>query len=60
MMEKKETSVDGKLTFNVQDKAYFHSKLHINLETTNEKTLLPRVINTILEKINIYQRNGSG
>ena len=60
MMEKKETSVDGKLTFNVQDKAYFHSKLHINLEATNEKTLLARVINTILEKINIYQRNGSG
>ena len=59
-MEKKETSVDGKLTFNVQDKAYFHPKLHINLEATNEKTLLARVINTILEKINIYQRNGSG
>ena len=60
IMEKKETSVDGKLTFNIQDKAYFHSKLHINLEATNEKTLLARVIHTILENINTYQQNGSG
>ena len=60
MMEKKETSVDGKLTFNIQDKAYFHSNLHINLEATNEKTLLAHVIHTILEKINTYQQNGSG
>ena len=60
MMEKKETSVDGKLTLNIQDKAYFLSKLHINLEAINEKTLLARVIHTILEEINTYQRNGSG
>ena len=59
MIQKKETSVDGKLTFNIQDKAYFHSKLHINLEATNEKTLLARVIHTILENINTYQQNGS-
>ena len=59
-MEKKETSVDGKLTFNIQDKAYFHSQLYINLEATNEKTLLARAIHTILEKIKIYQQNGSG
>ena len=48
MMEKKETSVNGKLTFNIQDKAYFHSQLYINLEATNEKTLLARAIHTIL------------
>ena len=57
---KKETSVDGKLTFNIQDKAYFHSNLHITLESTDEKDLLASVIHTILEKINIYQQNGSG
>ena len=60
MMEKKETSVDGKLSFNVQDKAYFHSQIHINLEATDEKNLLARVIQTILGAVNTYQKNGSG
>ena len=58
MMEKQEGN--EKLLFKVQDKAYFHSNLHINLESTNEKDLLASVIHTILEKINIYQQNGSG
>ena len=60
MMEKQEKSVDGMLLIKVNDKAYFHSKLYINLESTDEKTLLASVIHTILEKINIYQQNGSG
>ena len=58
MMEKQEGN--EKLLFKVQDKAYFHSNLHINLESTDEKDLLASVIHTILEKINIYQQNGSG
>ena len=58
MMEKQEGN--EKLLFKVQDKAYFHSNLHINLESTDEKDLLASVKHTILEKINIYQQNGSG
>ena len=58
MMEKQEGN--EKLLFKVQDKAHFHSNLHINLESTDEKDLLAKVIHTILEKINIYQQNGSG
>ena len=57
-MEKQEGN--EKLLFKVQDKAYFHSNLHINLESTDEKDLLASVIHTILEKSNIYQQNGSG
>ena len=60
MMEKQEKSVDGMLLIKVNDKAYFHSDLHINLESTDEKYLLASVIHTIPEKINIYQQNGSG
>ena len=58
MMEKQEGN--EKLLFKVQDKAYFYSNLHINLESTDEKDLLASVKHTILEKINIYQQNGSG
>ena len=44
----------------VQDKAYFHSDTHINLESTDVKEILAKVIHTILEKISIYLQNGSG
>ena len=58
MMEK----MDGnqKLSITVQDKAYFHSDTHINLESTDVEETLAKVIHTILEKISIYQQNGSG
>ena len=54
--------MDGnqKLSITVQDKAYFHSDTHINLESTDVKEILANVIHTILEKISIYQQNGSG
>ena len=51
---------DAKLNFTVQGKAYFHSDTHINLESTDVKEILTEVIHTILEKISIYQKNGSG
>ena len=61
LMEKMEKKAsDGKLNFTVQDKAYFNSDTHINLESTDVKEILVQVIRTILEKINIYQMNGSG
>ena len=31
---------DGKLSLTVQDKAYFHSDTHINLESTDVKEIL--------------------
>ena len=54
--------MDGnqKLSITVQDKAYFHSSTHINLESTDVKEILVKVIHTILEKITTYQQNGSG
>ena len=58
MMEKAEGN--QKLRFEVHDKAYFHSDSHINLKSTDIKDLLRKVIRSIIEKINIYQKNGSG
>ena len=58
MMEKVEG--DKRLIFEVRDKAYFHSDTYINLESTDIKDLLRKIIRNIIEKINIYQQNGSG
>ena len=49
-----------KFGFTVQDKAYFNSDTHINLESTDVKEILAAVIYKILEKIGEYQKNGSG
>ena len=46
MMEKMEGN--KKLSITVQDKAYFHSNTHINLESTDVKEILAKVIHTIL------------
>ena len=58
LMEKIEGN--AKLNFTVQDKAYFHSDTHTNLESTDVKEILAQVIRIILDKITIYQHNGSG
>ena len=60
MMEQMGKSSDGKLSLTIQDKAYFNSETHINLESTDVKEILTKVIRSIIEKINIYQQNGSG
>ena len=60
LMEQIGKSSDGKLSLTVQDKAYFNSETHINLESTDVKEILFEVIRTILENISIYQQNGSG
>ena len=57
LMEKMEGN--AKLNFTVQDKAYFHSDTYINIESSDVKEILTEVIHTILEKISIYQKNGS-
>ena len=51
---------DHKLSLTVQDKAYFNSDTYINLESTDVREILAQVIYSILDKINIYQKNGSG
>ena len=43
-----------------QDKAYFNTETYINLESTFVNVILSQMIKEILEKISIYQRNGSG
>ena len=58
LMEKKEGN--AKLMFTVQDKAYFNSKTHINIQSTDVKEILKNVILTINGTINFYQQNGSG
>ncbi|CAH3175005.1 unnamed protein product [Porites evermanni] len=56
-MEKKEGS--GEFMKKIEDKGYFHSDKYINIEATDEKEILKKAIRSILEKINIYQQNGS-
>ena len=52
-MEKRKTII-------TQDKAYFNTETYINLESTDVKAILSQMIKEILEKIYIYQTNGSG
>ena len=54
------TKYDNKSNITVQDKAHFHSNTYINLLSTDVKKILIDVIYNILEKITIYQLNGSG
>ena len=49
-----------KLDTIVQDKSFFNSDTYINIEATNVKKLLVKVIYAILNKIKYYQLNGSG
>ena len=59
LMERK-ISGDKGFPITVQDKAYFHSDTHINLESTDVKKILAKVIRAIIGGINFYQHNGSG
>lgn len=49
-----------KKTIFKQDKSYSHSETYINVEVTDVKEILTKMIIEILNKIAIYQRNGSG
>ena len=60
MMEQMGKSSDGKSNLSIQDKAYFNSETHINLESSDVKEILAGVIRSIIEKIEVYQKNGSG
>ena len=43
-----------------EDKAYFHSNTYINLKSTDVKKVVTDAIRDIIQKLNIYQLNGSG
>ena len=58
IMEQKH--IEKRKTIITQDKAYFNTETYINLESTDVKAILSQMIKEILEKIYIYQRNGSG
>ena len=49
----------SKINFD-QDKAYFQSETHINLEKTGVKVILSPMLGEIMEKLAIYQKKGSG
>ena len=53
-------TIDKQITFKEHDRAYFHSSTYINIESTDVKVLLNKVIKEILEKIATYLENGSG
>ena len=53
------TKGKSKISFD-QDKAYFQSQTHTNLEKTDVKVILSRMLREIMEKLADYQRNGSG
>ena len=57
LMEKKEWEKDYLMTIN--DKAYFNSDTYINIESTDVKEILAKVISKILESVSIYQQQGS-
>ena len=58
-INEKSKNQKSKIIFN-QDNAYFNTKIRINLESTDEKIILSKMIKEILEKISEYQKNGSG
>ena len=49
----------SKINFD-QDKAYFQSETHINLEKTDVKVILSRMLREIMINLADYQKNGSG
>ena len=59
-MEKYESLDSGRKNITSVIKVYFNTETHINLESTDEKVILSKMIKEILEKISIFQKNGSG
>ena len=45
--------------FIIESKSYFNTETYINLESSDVKVILSQMIKQILEKVSIYQRNGS-
>ena len=60
MMEKYESVDGGRKNITTESKTYFNTEIYINLESTDVKDILSKMIKEILDKISIFQRNGSG
>ena len=58
LMEQQILSKEGVIELN-EDKAYFSSFLHTNLESVHVDELINKCINEIIEQIDIYLQNGS-
>ena len=53
------TKGEPKISFD-NDKAYFQSETHINLEKTDVKVILSQMLREILIRLAVYQKKGSG
>ena len=60
IMQKDESVDGGKKFINIGSKVYFNTEISINLESTDVKVILSQTIKEILEKISVFQMNGSG
>ena len=60
IMEKYESVDGGRKNITTESKTYFNTEIYINLESTDVKDILSKMIKEILEKISIFQRNGLG
>ncbi|CAH3150037.1 unnamed protein product, partial [Porites evermanni] len=60
IMEKHITSQKDGIIGIENDKAYFNTKTHINIKSTDVDKLIQKCKGTIEESIEVYQKNGSG
>ena len=60
IMEKYESADSGRKSITTESKTYFNTETYINLESRDVKVILSQMIKEILEKIGIFQMNGSG
>ena len=60
IMEKQENVKGSRKIQTSESKSYFNTETYINLESTDVKVILSQMIKEILEKIGIFQMNGSG
>ena len=60
LMEQQILSKDKGVVGLKEDKAYFNSGAHINLESTNVEKLIDKCVKKIIEDLEIFQKNGSG
>ena len=60
IMQKDESVDGGKKFIDIGSKVCFNTKTYNNLESTDVKVILSQMINEILEKISVFQMNGSG
>ena len=60
LMEQQIISKDKGVVGLKEDKAYFNSGTHINLESTNVNELIDLNVKKIIEELEVFQKNGSG